>query len=148
LFSYDNYFRWSSEGDPINWHDTTEVSGGVFSSVPEIVYSPGAPASGAGVVYNDLMGNLYFDAPWYSGIADNSKGNENKTRSVIVLPGSVVKLNSEGAVVYDLIGREVIKLNDDSWDLKDAKGEKVNCGIYFIVNEKTGEKVKVLIPIK
>jgi hypothetical protein len=148
LFSYDNYFRWSSEGDPTNWHDTTEVSGGAFSSVPEIVYSPGAPASGAGVVYNDLMGNLYFDAPWYSGIAENSKENEDKIRSEIVLPGSVVKLNSAGSTVYDLTGREITRLTGDSWDLKNAKGTKVNCGIYFIVNEKTGEKVKVLMPVK
>jgi hypothetical protein len=145
---YNNYWRWSSEGNPTNWHDTIDVSGGLFGSIPEIVYSPGASATGAGVVYNDFMGNLWFDAPWYSGIAENSKGNEAKTSSVIVLPGSVVQLNSAGSTVYDLTGREITRLTGDSWDLKDAKGKKVNCGIYFIVNEKTGEKVKVLIPIK
>jgi hypothetical protein len=148
LFTYENYFRWSSEADPTNWHDTTEVSGGLFSTTPEIVYSPGAPASGAAVVFNDFFGNLYFDAPWYSGIVENSKDNEDKTRSEVVLPGSVVKLNSRGAVVYDVTGREITKLTGDSWDLKDAQGEKVKCGIYFIVSEKTGEKVKVVIPIK
>jgi hypothetical protein len=145
---YNNYWRWSSEGNPTNWHDTIDVSGGLLGSIPEIVYSPGASATGAGVVYNDFMGNLWFDAPWYSGIAENSKGNEAKTSSVIVLPGSVVQLNSAGSTVYDLTGREITRLTGDSWDLKDAKGKKVNCGIYFIVNEKTGEKVKVLIPIK
>ncbi|MBN1695200.1 hypothetical protein JW879_07365 [candidate division WOR-3 bacterium] len=145
---YNNYWRWSSEGAPTNWHDTTDVSGGLFGSIPEIVYSPGASGTGSGVVYNDAMGNLYFDAPWYSGIAENSKENEDKIRSEIVLPGSVVKLSSAGATVYDIAGREIAKLTGDSWDLKDVKGEKVNCGIYFIVNEKTGERVKVSIPIK
>jgi hypothetical protein len=148
LFSYDNYFRWSSVDDPTNWHDITEVSRGSFSSIPEIIYSPGASASEAGVVYNDFMGNLWFDAPWYSGIAENPKENKDKTRSEIVLPGSVVKLSSRGAVVYDVTGREITRLTGDSWDSKDAQGEKVKCGIYFIVNEKTGERVKVVIPIK
>jgi hypothetical protein len=148
LFSYDNYWRWSSEGDPTNWHDITDVSGGLFSSVPEIVYSPGASGTEAGVVYNDWNGNLWFDAPWYSGIADNSKEKEEKIRSEVVLPGSVVKLNSRGSTVYDITGREITKLTGDSWDLKDTKGEKVNCGIYVIVNEKTGERVKILLPVK
>jgi hypothetical protein len=148
LFTYNNYFRWSSEGDPTNWHDITDVSGGLFSSVPEIVYSPGGSAPGAGVVYNDFMGNLYFDAPWYSGIAENLKEHEEKIRSEVVLPGSVVKLGSAGATVYDITGREITKLTGDSWDLKDTQGKKVNCGIYLIANEKTGERVKILIPVK
>jgi len=145
LFTYHNYFRWSSEGDPTNWHDTTDVSGGLFSSIPEIVYSPGGSAPGAGVIYNDLMGNLYFDAPWYSGIAENSKENEEKIRSEIVLPGNVVKLGSVGATVYDITGREITRLTGDSWDLKNTQGEKVNCGIYFIVNDETSERVKISI---
>ncbi len=148
LFSYDNYFRWSSESDPTNWHDTTGVSGGLFSSIPEIVYSPGGSAPGGGVVYNDWNGNLWFDAPWYSGIADNSKEHKEKIRSEVVLPGSVVKLSSAGSTVYDIAGREITRLTGDSWDLKDTQGEKVNCGIYLIVNENTGERVKILIPIK
>ena len=148
LFSYDNYFRWSSESDPTNWHDITEVSGGLFNSVPEIVYSPGGSAPGAGVVYNDWDGNLWFDAPWYSGIAENSKENAEKIRSEVVLPGSVVKLSSAGSTVYDITGREITRLTGDSWDLKDIQGEKVNCGIYLIVNEKTGERVKILMPVK
>lgn len=148
LFSYHNYWRWSSEGDPTNWHDITDVDGGLFSSRPEIVYSPGGSAPGAGVVYNDIMGNLYFDAPWYSGIAENSKENEEKVRSEVVLPGSVVKLGSIGATVYDISGREITKLTGDSWDLKDTQGKKASCGIYLILNEKTGERVKVLIPAK
>ncbi|MEO0294285.1 MAG: hypothetical protein ABIN61_08730, partial [candidate division WOR-3 bacterium] len=88
------------------------------------------------------------DAPWYSGVTENTKEKENKPRSEIVLPGSIVKLNSEGAVVYDVTGREVIRLTGDLWDLKNAQGEEVSGGIYFIINEKTKEKVKVVLPVK
>jgi hypothetical protein len=146
--SFENFWCWSSESDPTSWQGITSVSTGIINSIPELIYSPGAAGGGGAVVFNDFYGNLWFDAPWYSGIAENPKENEDKTRSEVVLPGSVVKLSSRGAAVYDVMGREVTKLNGDSWDLKDAQGEKVKCGIYFIVNEKTGERVKVVIPIK
>jgi hypothetical protein len=142
--SFENFWCWSVEGAPTIWNNITSVSTGINSSTPELIYSPGSSASGGGVVYNDFYGNLWFDAPWYSGVPEGGD-NEDKIRSQIVLAGSSVKLNSSGAIVYDVMGREIIKLNGDRWNLKDENGEEVEGGIYFIINEKTGERVKLSV---
>jgi hypothetical protein len=147
--NYDNYFRWSSEDEPADWNDTTfvaRITAGIATLPlrPELVYSPGSSASGAGVVYNS-PGKLWFDAPWVSGIPENKYEIVNKIRSQIVLAGSVVVVGSAGAVVYDVTGREITKLNGSSWDLTDEKGGDIKPGIYFIVNEKTGERVKLSV---
>ena len=141
---FTNYFRWSSESDPTNWHDTTYVTDGTFFSYPELVYSPGSPASGAGVVYNDYFGRLWFDAPWHSGVAEDTDINKKKIGSQIVLKGSSVQCGSVGATVYDLTGRKIVKLNTNSWDLRDADGKEVKVGIYFII-ERNGSKSKLSV---
>jgi len=62
-------WRWVSGSTPNNWwaprlmndHDTHPAMG------PQVVYSPGAPATGSGVVYpgtGSPVTNLYFAAPW------------------------------------------------------------------------------------
>ncbi|MBN1694434.1 hypothetical protein JW879_03425 [candidate division WOR-3 bacterium] len=146
FMGYNNYFRWSSESDPTDWHDNINVDGGLFGSVPELVYSPGAPGSGAGVVYNDYNGNLWFDAPWLpSGIDEEKDKVAGKINSQIVLAGSSVEIGSADAIVYDVTGREIITLNSKFWDLKDGKGEEVKAGIYFIIDEENGYKLKLSI---
>jgi hypothetical protein len=141
--SFENFWCWSSEGDPANWQGTTSVATGANRSTPELIYSP--PAGGGAVVFNDSLGNLWFDAPWKeSGIAEIGK-EKDKMRSEVVLPGSLVKLNSRGGIVYDVTGREIKELNGNSWDLTDGKNKEVKGGIYFIVNEKTGERVKLSV---
>jgi hypothetical protein len=147
--NYDNYFRWSSEAEPTNWNDTTfvaRITAGIATLPlrPELIYSPGASASGAGVVYNS-PGKLWFDASWVSGIPENKYEIVNKIRSQIVLAGSTVEVGSAGAIVYDVTGREIIELTGDSWNLTDEKGGDIKPGIYFIVNKKTGERVKLSV---
>ncbi len=62
-------WRWISGSTPGNWwaprvvndHDTHPAMG------PQVIYSPGAPATGSGVVYpgdGSPVTNLYFAAPW------------------------------------------------------------------------------------
>ena len=141
--SFENFWCWSSEDDPTNWQGTTSVATGANRSTPELIYSP--PAGGGAVVFNDSLGNLWFDAPWIeSGIAEDTD-KKDKIRSQIVLPGSLVKLNPKGAVVYDVTGREITKLNGDTWDLKSGKDGEIKAGIYFIFNGKTGEKIKLSV---
>jgi hypothetical protein len=142
--SFENFWCWASEGDPANWQETASVATGANRSFPELVYSPGASGSGAVVVYNDSLGNLWFDAPWReSGIAEYPNGSITITRSQIALAGSLVEIGSTGAIVYDVTGREIIKLNTESWDLRDRNGNEVKGGIYFIVNSESGERVKI-----
>jgi hypothetical protein len=141
--SFENFWCWASESEPTNWQGTASVGTGSNRSIPEIVYSPGA--SGAAVVYNDSLGNLWFDAPWReSGITEKPNEILPKTKSKIALAGSTIKLGSTGATVYDITGREIIKLNNDSWNLKNGNGQKVETGIYFII-DKTGNKLKLSV---
>ena len=69
--SFENFWSWSVEGDPANWQETSSVGMGPNKSIPELIYSPGAPGGGGAVIFNDSLGNLWFDAPWReSGIAE------------------------------------------------------------------------------
>ena len=95
-------------------------------------------------MFNDFLGNLWFDAPWYSGIPEEVKKDKDIIRSQIVLPGSIVKISSAGAAVYDITGRAIRVLNTNSWDLKDRNGKDVKGGIYFIVDEN-GDRLKLSV---
>lgn len=143
--SFENFWCWSSEGEPTNWQGTTSVGTGANRSTPELIYSPGASGGGGAVVYNDTLGNLWFDAPWFSGIAENPSNKGNKIRNLIVLPGSSVEVGSVGAIVYDVTGREIKNLSGDTWDLKDGKGKEVEGGIYFIINQANGNIIKLSV---
>ena len=41
--SFENFWSWSVEGDPANWQETSSVGMGPNKSIPELIYSPGAP---------------------------------------------------------------------------------------------------------
>lgn len=142
---FENDWYWSSKSNPDDWSGFACVSIGANRSMPKLVYSPGASEPGAAVVYNDSLGNLWLDAPWKeSGIVENTD-RKDQIRSQVVLSGNPVELNSSGAVVYDVAGREIRKLNTAYWDSKDENGQKVESGIYFIVNKNTRERVKLSI---
>ena len=70
--------------------------------------------------------------------------NITKIRSQIALAGGLVEIGSTGAVVYDVTGREINKLNTSSWDLKDKNGQEVKGGIYFIA-DKNGNRLKLSV---
>jgi hypothetical protein len=140
--SFENFHCWASEEEPANWQGTASVGTGANRSIPELIYSPGAPGGGGAVVYNDSLGNLWFDAPWFSGIPENPGNKGNKIRSLIVLPGNSVEVGEAGATIYDVTGRGILTLNSSSWDLKDGEGKEVEGGIYFIV-DKNGNRLKL-----
>ncbi len=143
--SFENFWCWSSEDEPMNWQGTVSVGTGENRSIPELIYSPGAPAGGGAVVFNDTLGNLWFDAPWReSGIAEDTEQTTVRIRSQVVLGGSTVEVDEAEAIVYDVTGREIRILNTNSWDLKDEKGKVVEGGIYFIV-DKNGNRLKLSV---
>jgi len=143
--SFENFWSWSSEDEPTNWQGTASVGTGANRSIPELIYSPGASGGGGAVVFNDTLGNLWFDAPWSeSGIALDTEQTTAGIRSQVVLAGSIVEIGSSGATVYDVTGREIKILTNNSWDLKDGEGKKVKGGIYFIV-DKNGDRLKLTI---
>ena len=63
-------WTYASTGDPSNWKGSQVVNDQDVQSWPEdvaprIIYSPGASASGGGVVFSYFeRDGLYFDAPW------------------------------------------------------------------------------------
>jgi hypothetical protein len=143
--SFENFWCWSEKGSPTNWQGSASVGTGVNRSIPELIYSPGASATGAGVVYSDSLGNLWFDAPWLSaGIADNPNESKDNIISKVVNAGSPVEIGSTGANVYDETGRKIITLNTNLWDLRDEAGKEVKVGIYFII-DKNGDRIKLSI---
>lgn len=142
-----NVWKWSSESDPTNWHTADTVSPWLlFGMYSELIYSPGAAASGSGVIYNDVNGNLWFDAPWIISGIPEIEGNEEFTiSSNIVHSSDQIRLSHAGVDIYDLTGRKIQTVNKRIWDLKNASGEKVGSGIYFIVSKKTGDRKKVIV---
>ncbi len=144
--AFENFWCWSSEDEPTNWQGIASVGTGANRSIPELVYSPGASGGGGVVVYNDSLGNLWFDAPWReSGIVEVTGKNRDKIGSKIILAGSIVEVGSAGATVYDVTGRAIKILNTNSWDLKDGEGKEVNPGIYFTVDKENGNRIKLSV---
>jgi hypothetical protein len=142
--SFENFWCWASESNPTNWQELASVGTGQNRSIPELIYSPGSPGTGSAVSYNDSLGNIWLDAPWFSGIAEDTDKDKATISSQIILAGSIVEVGSASAVVYDITGREIKKLNTNTWDLKNGKGEEVKGGIYFIVDEN-GNRLKLSI---
>lgn len=143
--SFENFWCWASESNPTNWQELASVGTGPNRSFPELVYSPGSPGTGSLVFYNDSLGNIWLDAPWLSGITEDNGKAKDKIKSRIVLAGNTVETGSAGATVYDVTGREIITLNSNSWDLKDAEGEEVKAGIYFIVDKESVNTIKISV---
>jgi hypothetical protein len=141
------YDSWTSEYEPTNWQDICVVSGPALNfSTPKMVFSPGSPDYGNGVVFNDAEGNLWFDSPWHNAIPENEIDNEgDKITSKVVLAGTAVEVSSPNTFIYNIIGRKIKKLNTNIWDLTDEKGKKADIGIYFAINDVTGEKVKIIL---
>jgi hypothetical protein len=71
------HWAYASGADPTNWRDDTLISDMPTCAAPElgprVVYSPGAPASGGGVVWAGADSvDLYLDAPWVAAGAHDS----------------------------------------------------------------------------
>jgi hypothetical protein len=137
--------RYSNSGDPIHWSDTVRINGhsaGTGRAVrPLLVYSPGGPGPGSGCVFVGAgLQNLYFNAPWLTGVAEQTKDGLEARFSITPNPaGERVRFNlprSDGSrlVVYDAAGREVARLRagaDVVWDRTDAHGDRVPAGVYI-----------------
>jgi hypothetical protein len=51
-----------NQGTPVAWN---------YENIPQLVYSPYGPGSGAGLVFAAATGgSIYFNAPWLAGVAD------------------------------------------------------------------------------
>jgi len=160
----DVHWTWSGGDDPTQWHGDIVINDYLahpwpFGAAPRIVYSPGAPApGGGGVVYAGFGGqNLYFDAPWMTGILDNDSSEIN---FVSIYPNLItsksplnISLSQEGLVeilFYDVCGRLAYHIEPTFWN----EGNNtlylnmLNNGIYLTEIKHNGnirKKAKIFI---
>jgi hypothetical protein len=151
------YWTYANAPSPYGWASLTPVNdSGTMVAWPtlasRLVYSPGAPGSGSGVVYARagafyIPHGLYFDAPWLAlGVADRS----GKTASRLAIAPSVARGPVElrlpagtlRVLVFDATGRSVQTFAAPSgtlrWDLRNTAGARVAPGVYF-VRAETGQ---------
>lgn len=165
-FAADTGFRWFSciwawsvGSDPDVFQQPTTVNDSGTSCVyslirPKVVYSPGAPASGGGVMYcrghianRALAHGVYFNAPWFlTGVA--GQAGRRTAPALVVRPsvsaGPVMICPPPGAravCVYDAGGRMVRRFATGGssaiilWDGKDAADNRVSPGVYYVSAE-------------
>jgi len=153
----DSYWTYTNAANPYGWATPAPVNdSGTLAAwityASRLVYSPGAPGSGAGVVYARagifyIPHGLYFDAPWLTlGVADQ----HGRTASRLTIAPSVARGPVElglpagtlRVTVYDASGRSVQAFVAPSgtlrWDLRNSAGARVAPGVY-VVRAETGQ---------
>lgn len=147
------YWTWAHADSPYAWDtparvndSATQVSFPTSVCQSRLVYSPGAPASGSGVLYTRagifyIPHGLYFDAPWLTlGVADQRGRSASRlTIAPSVARGPVELRLPAGTVrvtVYDASGRSVQAFAAPSgtlrWDLRNSAGTRVTPGVYVV----------------
>jgi hypothetical protein len=173
----NNYWLYTNAGNPSSWSERqrindsgTFVEGGWIDG-SKIIYSPGAPASGGGVLYCRggtwlFPYGLYFDAPWV-GISEKSNDTKiskllhsgpNPFRNVTLINYTVPKPSKVEIKIFDISGREVKTLVNKqspsgtysvSWDGTDNTGKRQGAGIYILkLKVNNSESVEKLILTK
>lgn len=142
-----SYWRWANESNPADWSNPDTVTPWMFLGVQhELVYSPGSPGSGSGVIYSGIAGGLWFDAPWItSGINVVTEEDRFSVNKNILHSSDRLTFSHPGVDIFDVSGRKVRTLSGKTWNLKDNYGQPAETGIYFIKSKETGESEKVII---
>jgi len=139
------HWTWSAGSNPGTWNEDQVINDHMAQpwprgAAPRVVYSPGAPASGGGVVYAGYGRiNLYFDAPWVSGIEE--KDTEIKGFSVypeILFKNEALLLSvpHNGYIelrIYDIGGRLIDKIGPQFMNAGEnlINSELKGTGIYL-----------------
>lgn len=140
------YRHWASQNDPVNWSDTLRIntnSAGTGRQIkPLLVYAPGAPGAGAGCVFVGAgLQNLYWNAPWTTGISEFNTGL--KVNRFEALPNPVTSHttffwtgNASRLTIYDASGRQVWYCDNPAsgvqWNRTDLSGKRMSAGVYFV----------------
>jgi len=130
--------------NPYVWATPAQVNdSGTLAAPPlvpsRLVYSPGAPASGSGVVYaragaSSLPEGLYFDAPWITNAVaeQRGQGRSGAAQAATVVRG-VLKTEDRRqntgyrAELLDASGRKVMDLQPGANDVG-----RLSPGVYFV----------------
>uniref|UniRef100_A0A7C4CAP9 T9SS type A sorting domain-containing protein n=1 Tax=candidate division WOR-3 bacterium TaxID=2052148 RepID=A0A7C4CAP9_UNCW3 len=141
------YRHYCEQSNPSSWSDTLRInttrSAGTGQEVrPLLVYSPGAPGTGAGCVFvGSGLNGLYWNAPW-TGTAVSEELSRRTPVGFDVRPNPLTSRaafrwngSAQNLTVLDAAGRVVRKFDSPAsgltWDCRDASGTRVAAGIYF-----------------
>jgi hypothetical protein len=128
---------WTPLSDP--WVNESVSVGWDYSLFPRIVYSPGGPGSGGGLVFADMGGSGYFNAPWFVAVAENRAQPRRPAAALRVLPSVAngpVRVSWSGSAtrltVTDVTGRIVRSIaspagNSFVWDGRVPAGTYLVC---------------------
>jgi hypothetical protein len=144
LAGHDNaWLGFSNAGEPNVWtplgnpwvNQSGYISWGL-GQFPRIVYSPGGPGSGGGLVFAGMSGNGYFNAPWFTGLAEASPKRPQAafgvTPSVASGPVRIAWRGSAARLcVTDVTGRVVRSVANPAGESFVWDG-KVPAGTYFV----------------
>jgi hypothetical protein len=153
----NNYWGWSIANDPTTWSGQTATNdpgtnAGAWFNEERVIYSPGAPTSGGGVLFTHWDGGnwswgLYFNAPWVTGVAGDNirKAPGAGLRVAPTMTSGVTYITApqgtKTVLISDATGRLVGRFERPSgtltWNGFDLNGKKVGAGIY-IIRAETG----------
>jgi hypothetical protein len=131
----DNPYAWA---DPERVNDPGRTAAGPLART-KVVYSPGAPATGGGVLFTSadmsfLPKGLYFDAPWITTSVAEQRGQGRRgTPPATTVVRGVLRLEDSrqntgyGAELIDASGRKVMKLQPGANDVS-----RLSPGAYFV----------------
>ncbi len=154
--------HYCNQANPTGWSDTlrinTHSAGTGWEVRPLLVYSPGAPGTGAGCVFVGAgLRNLYWNSPWTAGLAGGA-GPGRVGAGLMVRPNPVTAgavLSWPGAAraleVFDAGGRLVRRFERPAgttavWDRCDGSGRRVAPGVYLVrLESESGTVARQLI---
>ena len=156
-------WRWVNGATPTVWSTPRIVNDHVADAIftPRVMYSPGSPLPGSGVVYVTSDRDVYFTAPWLPGGATFSADDlaallsATPAGSVITLRFSLPQGGQTRLMIHDALGRLVRTLADCElaagihtyqWDGTRSTGDVVTPGRYLCTIEtaSTSRSVEVL----
>lgn len=159
----DVYWIWSGGADPTIWHDDAVINDHMahpwpFGAAPRVVYSPGSSIGGGGVIYAGFGSqNLYFDAPWNTGVEEDVLSDVCvfSIYPSLITAKSPIKLSlfKNGIVevsLYDVSGSLAYHIGPVFWNkgVHSVLLNQLSNGVYFLklkLNNRLSGKAKLII---
>ncbi len=127
--------EWS---EPLTLNETNAGTGS--GSRPKLVYSPPA-GPGAGAIFTGAgLFNLFWNAPWRTGVAQGSPKAEGQRTSQTICQSMLTLAGSQPADLLDIAGRKVIELKPGQNDVR-----HIAPGAYFVRRDADNSTAKVVV---
>ncbi|UCG42703.1 MAG: T9SS type A sorting domain-containing protein, partial [candidate division WOR-3 bacterium] len=110
---------------------------------PKLCYSPGAGPGGGAIFTGEGLLHMYWNAPWRTGVAEESPKHEGQRTNQTVCRG-VLRLADgsretvDRAWLLDVTGRKVMELAPEQNDIRHLAP-----GIYFLRSTEGGTRSAV-----